>query len=357
MGIGDLISSSLTGAGMPELLVYLFFLGVGLVMIIKGGDWFVDAASWFAEISGIPKLIVGATVVSLATTLPELLVSLFAAADGHRMLLSGASAAEASSMVDMAIGNAVGSVTANLGLILGISMVCMPAIIKRKDYAVKMALMSGAAVVIVVFGLLSYNGVIGFGILPSILLLILFALAVFENVRSARAEMQNGNETGAIRPKPGKKEIGTNIVKFLLGTVGIVFGADLLVDNASLLAGFMGVSDRVISVTIVAIGTSLPEFVTAITAIIKKQGSLSAGNIIGANIIDLTLILPLCALVYGGNLPVTETVARVDLPASLILCAAAVAPSLITKKFSRWQGVFMLCLYAGYLVLTTVIVA
>ena len=83
MGIGDLISSSLTGAGLPELLVYLFFLGVGLVMIIKGGDGFVDAASWFAEISGIPKLIVGATVVSLATTLPELLVSLFAAADGH----------------------------------------------------------------------------------------------------------------------------------------------------------------------------------------------------------------------------------------------------------------------------------
>ena len=356
MGIGNAISSALTGAGLPELLVYLFFLGVGLVIIIKGGDWFVDAASWLAEISGIPKLIVGATVVSLATTLPELLVSLFAAANGHQMLGAGATAAEASSMVDMAIGNAVGSVTANLGLILGIAMVCMPGIIRRRDYALKMGLMCSAAAIIVTFGLLSYNGIFGFGILPSILLLIIFALAAWENVRSARKEMQQ-EQGETLRIRPDGKTVGINAAKFILGTAGIVLGADLLVDNASLLASHMGVSDRVISVTIVAIGTSLPELVTTISAIIKKQSSLSAGNIIGANIIDLTLILPLCALVYGGELPVNRNVAMIDLPASLILSAVAVAPSLITKKFSRWQGILMLCLYAAYFVITAVIVA
>lgn len=357
MGIGEAISMALSGVGLPELLVYLFFLGVGLVIIIKGGDWFVDAASWFAEISGIPKLIVGATVVSLATTLPELLVSVFAAAEGHRMLAAGVSAAEASGMVDMAIGNAIGSVTANLGLILGIAMVCMPSIIRRKDYALKMALMCSAGVICVTFGLLSYNGILGFGWVPSVLLLIIFGVAIWENIHAAKAEMKNDQGQRTLRPKPERKTVIISIAKFILGTAGIVLGADLLVDNASLLAGYMGVPDRVISVTIVAIGTSLPELVTTITAIAKKQASLSAGNIIGANIIDLSLILPICALVYGGELPVTRNVASIDIPACLLMCATAVIPTLITKKFSRWQGVLILCLYAGYLVLTTVIVA
>ena len=142
------------------------------------------------------------------------------------------------------------------------------------------------------------------------------------------------------------------MVKFILGAAGIVFGADLLVDNASALASLCGVSDRVISVTIVAIGTSLPELVTTLTAIVKKQASLSAGNIIGANIIDLTLILPVCAVISGGTLPVVGTVGVLDMPACLLIGAVACIPTLITKKFARWQGVLLLGLYAVYMVLT-----
>ena len=114
---------------MHIFLVILLF-AVGIILIVKGGDYFVDAASWMAEVSGIPKLIVGATVVSFATTLPELLVSAFAAAQGK---------------VDMSIGNAVGSVTANLGLIMAIALICMPTVIKRRDYMLKSCLMLGAA--------------------------------------------------------------------------------------------------------------------------------------------------------------------------------------------------------------------
>ena len=295
-----------------EILVPILLLGVGIALIVKGGDFFVDAASWFAEISGIPKLIVGATVVSFATTLPELLVSSFAAFEARTTGDLG--------LVDIAIGNAVGSVTANLGLIFAIALIAMPTVIRRKDYLLKMLLMMGASAAVVGFSLL-FEGI---ELFSSIVLLAIFAVAMFDNVREAvitvRAEKTAGLETSE-KEKATRRSVIVNIVKFVLGAAGIVFGADLLVDNASALATACGVSDRVISVTIVAIGTSLPELVTTLTAIVKKQASLSAGNIIGANIIDLTLILPVCAVISGGKLPVVGTVGVLDMPACLIIGA------------------------------------
>lgn len=342
---------------MPEILFTVFLLAVGIVIIVKGGDFFVDAASWMAEVSGIPKLIVGATVVSFATTLPELLVSAFAAHEAYTTGNAG--------LVDMAIGNAVGSVTANLGLIFAIALIAMPTVIRRRDYLAKILLMLGAAVAVVGFSLL-FEGI---NLVSSVVLLCIFGLAMFDNVRTAvvtmRAEKQGAvaasattsaeGDAAALPPRRGKpsgKTIAVNIVKFILGAAGIVFGADLLVDNASLLASLCGVSDRVISVTIVAIGTSLPELVTTVTAIVKKQASLSAGNIIGANIIDLTLILPVCALIFGGTLPVVGTVGILDMPACLLIGAVACVPTIFTKKFARWQGFLLLGLYVAYLTLT-----
>ena len=332
-----------------EIAITVLLLIVGLVLIIKGGDFFVDAASWMAEASGIPKLIVGATVVSFATTLPELLVSIFAALDAR--------AAEAlspgSGMVDMSIGNAIGSVTANLGLIMGIALVAIPMAIRRKDYMLKMILMLVAAAVAVCFSLFD-NGV---GMVASILLIIIFVIAMYDNIHEAVVAVKGGAKGQQLDEPVTKKAVITNVVKFLIGAVGTVAGAQLLVDNGSALASMCGVSDRVISVTIIAIGTSLPELVTTLTAIAKKQGSLSAGNIIGANIIDLTLILPVCALIYGSKLPASPTVAMVDIPACLIIGILSVVPTLITKKFSRWQGVLMLAAYAVYIVLSVIVMA
>ena len=328
-----------------EIAITVLLLIVGLVLIIKGGDFFVDAASWMAEASGIPKLIVGATVVSFATTLPELLVSIFAALDAR--------AAEALSpgsgigMVDMSIGNAIGSVTANLGLIMGIALVAIPMAIRRKDYMLKMILMLVAAAVTVCFSLFD-NGV---GMVASILLIIIFVIAMYDNIHEAVVAVKGGAKGQQLDEPVTKKAVITNVVKFLIGAVGTVAGAQLLVDNGSALASMCGVSDRVISVTIIAIGTSLPELVTTLTAIAKKQGSLSA------DIIDLTLILPVCALIYGSKLPASPTVAMVDIPACLIIGILSVVPTLITKKFSRWQGALMLAAYAVYIVLSVIVMA
>ncbi len=281
-----------------DLLLMIAIFIAGIILIIKGGGWFVDAASWIAEVSGIPKLIVGATIVSVATTMPEMIVSVMAASQGK---------------VDMSVGNAVGSVTANLGLIMAIAMLCMPGRIRRRDYFVKSLLMLAAAVMIVAAGRRGQVGLRLSGLLLAVL---------------------------------------RNAVQFIAGAACVVLGADLLVDSGSALARLVGVSERMIGVTIVAVGTSLPELATTITAVVKKQSALSVGNILGANIIDLTLILPLSGLVAGKALPISAAAGRIDLPACLLVGCAAVIPPMLTKKFQRWQGALLLAIYAGYILLT-----
>lgn len=312
-----------------ELALMLAIFLAGIILIVKGGNYFVDAASWIAEVSGIPKLIIGATIVSVATTLPEMLVSIMAAAQGK---------------VDMSVGNAVGSVTANLGLIMAIALLCMPGRIRRRDYFAKSILMLAAAAIVVLGG---WSGQVGPRL--TVLLLAVFLLFLFENVRSAR--LAGGGE-GRGRLFPRRREVLWNVAKFLVGAAGVVLGADLLVDSGSALARLVGVSERIIGVTIVAVGTSLPELVTTATAVAKRQSALSVGNILGANILDLTLILPLSAVVSGKPLPIAAASAGVDLPACLLVGAIAVVPPVFTGKFHRWQGAALLAVYGGYLWLT-----
>ena len=330
-----------------ELIIACLLLAAGLVLIIKGGDFFVDAATWIAEVSGIPKLIVGATVVSIATTLPELQVSTMAAFEGRKLAAAGNSEAALGS-VDMAIGNAIGSVTANTGLIMAIGIICIPAVIKVKDYILRVCLLLSASVIIVVTGLAKGE----VGLAASILLIIIFIAAMYDNVHQALIAMKTGSEEKLGPEQKTRKVIITNIFKFIAGAAGIIIGARLLVDNGTIIATVAGVPERVISVTIIAVGTSLPELVTTITAIVKKQGSLSVGNIIGANIMDMTLIMPVCCLISGSALPVNPLVAKYDFPACLIAGCIAMLPTMFTKKFTRWQGVVLLIVYAGYLVLT-----
>lgn len=317
-----------------QLATVIILFIVGIVFIIKGGDFFVDAASWIAEVSGVPKLIVGATVVSLATTMPEMLVSVMAAAEGK---------------VDMAIGNAVGSVTANIGLIMAISLICIPAAIKRRDYLLKSVCMLAATVLIVISGL---SGQVGLS--ASVVLVAIFLIFLWENVSSAKRSMLEKHEQQAERPKPERKEIVKNILLFIIGAAGIIIGADLLVDNGSELARYIGISERIIGVTVIAIGTSLPELITTITAIMKKESSLSVGNILGANIIDLSLILPVSSLVSGKALPIAATSAALDFPACLLVGCIAVIPAMISERFRRWQGVLLLVIYVGYVYFTCV---
>ena len=309
---------------MEYFLVYFLF-AVGLLLIIKGGDYFVDASSWIAEVSGIPKFIVGATIVSVATTLPEMIVSSIAAMQGK---------------IDMAVGNAVGSVTANSGLIMGISIICLPVAIKAKNYLAKSILL-----ILSVASLAAFSLAGKLSPYANAVLIIIFIVFIYENIKHAKSSI--ADEKLEIK---GKGEVVKNIAMFLLGCAGIVIGANLLVDNGTKIALLMGVPEGIIAVTMVAIGTSLPELVTTITAILKKQSSLSVGNIIGANIIDLTLILPVCSIVSHQSLPISAQTYMLDLPVCLIVICIAIIPALLRSKFSRWQGITTIVLYISYLV-------
>ena len=325
-----------------ETFLVFFWFAVGLVCIIKGGDWFVDAATWIASVSGIPQFIIGATVVSLATTLPEIIVSVMAAASGAGYLAAG-DASAANGAVEMAVGNAIGSVTANTGMILMISILFMPAVIERRKYLPKSLIFLGAIVLLWALSLGGELTVIG-----SVAMIALFLFFIYENVSEAKKEM--GSKTAEKAPTD-RKSIIKNIILFIVGAAGIVIGSRLLVDKGTIIASdILGVPERIVSLTMVAIGTSLPELVTTITAILKKQSSLSVGNIIGANIIDMILILPLCSFVLGGSLPVEWSTLWVDLPVCFAVALIAVVPALIAKRFRRWQGAAGLTVYAGYLI-------
>lgn len=319
-----------------NVAITVLLFAVGILFVVKGGDYFVDAASWMAEVSGIPKLIIGATVVSVATTLPEMLVSVLAATQGK---------------VDMSIGNAIGSVTANIGLIMALSLIFMPGIIKRSDYLAKSVLMLAAALVIVVSG---FSGRVS--LVFCFVLLAIFAVFLVENISSARKNMAEDPVKAVDSGLTEKKTVWLNIVKLIVGTAGIVWGADLLVDNGSELARLLGISERIIGVTLVAVGTSLPELITTVTAIAKKQADLSVGNILGANILDLTLIMPLSALISGQALPVSSASAMLDLPMCLAVGLIAVVPAMLRSRFSRWQGFLLLGVYIGYIAVTSFIV-
>ena len=311
----------------PIVIILLFILG--LVLIIKGGDCFVDAASWIAEVSGVPKFLIGATIVSLGTTMPELLVSLMAAASGS---------------IGIAVGNAVGSVTANIGLIMGISVMCIAAVIDRRQQAFKFVMMVAAIGLLWAFSLGGSLSIAG-----STVLLFMFIAYMVESVLGARKAMKAGSDED--RPSTDRRTVAVNIVKFFAGVAGIVIGARLLVDYGTALARLIGVPESIIGATLVAVGTSLPELVTTVTAIVKKQSSLSIGNIVGANIIDLTLILPLCSVTSGRALPILRQNLLLDMPFCLGLCLLAVLPPLFTGRFQKWQGVTMLAVYAGYIAL------
>lgn len=316
--------------GSTLFLVLLLF-AAGLVCIIKGGDFFVDAATWIAEASGIPKFIIGATVVSFATTMPEMLVSVFSALEGN---------------ADIAIGNAVGSVTANTGLIMCLSLICMECTMPRRQYAVKAVLLLTA--IAVLFGF-TRDGQLS--ILESVLILVIFVCFIAESLVAARREQSLEAPEQDARPKTDGRTVALNIGKFVFGAAAIVLGAQLLIDNGTALAQMLGVPDAIIGATMIAIGTSLPELVTTIISIRKKQASLSVGNIIGANILDLTLIMPLCALLQGRPQPIERQGMLLDIPACLIISAAVMIPALACGRFKRWMGILAGALYIAYLVI------
>ncbi len=303
--------------------ILLFILGIGL--IIFGGNFFVDSSVWISDKLRIPKFIIGATIVSIATTLPELTVSVLATCGGK---------------FDMAAGNAIGSIVCNIGLILAISIIAAPSKVgKRKFPAAKSALLLCALIVTLIFSpVLSY--------LPAAILICIWLAFMTTNI----VECKRGEELPSLHTPVKSKDLAINIIQFGLGAAALIFGSNLLVNKGSIIAASCGVPESVIAVTVIAIGTSLPELVTTITALCKKHASLSVGNILGANIMDIALIMPVCSFISGG-LILTKQTLMLDLPTCIVFTFLAFILPVIKKKYSRQIGISLLLLYAVYLTL------
>lgn len=311
---------------------YLLF-GLGLFLIIKGGDWFIDSSCFIAKITGVPQIIIGATIVSLATTLPEAFVSAIAVYTGANQL---------------GISNALGSVICNTGLILSISLLYSSKLTDRR-----MVLTRGALMVISLLAvfLLSLDGYIS--IQDGIVLLLLLIVYIYMNVRNIRQQLNTPKAPCTVKSSSTK----IYILKFIFGAAGIVIGARLLVNNGVSIANALGISQGVIGATIVAVGTSLPELVTTIASISKKQPSLAIGNIIGANILNLTMILSTCSFIGGGlsitpeYLPAFRLIAPrilyLDIPVATALFFTLLAP-IFFRRPTRIQGIVMLIIYATF---------
>ena len=310
-----------------EMLVPVLLFAVGLVLLIKGGGWFVDGATGIAHRFHIPELIIGATIVSAGTTLPEVMVSAASALSGHG---------------EIAYGNAIGSIICNTALIAAITVAVRPPKVEAASLKVPVLFFFGAAAVYAGVAYITGEFTRGVGIA---LMAIFVAYMVYNVLRVKKLPPVEAAEN----PMQEYSSPIRDIVKLVIGAAAVAFGADLLVDNGTLIArDIFGLDERVISLTMVAVGTSLPELVTAVSAVIKKNGSLAVGNILGANIMDILLILPLCALTQGGVLPLSANTLWVDIPFCLSVILILLVPALVKRRFYRAQGVIAMTLYGFY---------
>lgn len=326
-------------ADITALLPALVLFAAGLFLLIKGGDWFVDGASAIAEKFKVPEILIGATVVSIGTTLPEVMVSAQAAAKGNGAI---------------SYGNAIGSIFCNVSLIAAITLAVKPAKADRKSLIVPVAFFFTAA------GLYTFTAYVtgNFSRVTGIVLLLMFVVYMVITVLSVLKGKSKAGEEKAEEEKEEKMPIAVALVLLVLGAAIIAFGATLLVDNGTIIAKKIGVPDSVIALTVVALGTSLPELVTAITSLIKGHGSLSLGNIIGANLFNLVLVSGLAITIKPFNVPSEKMFLNtslnsslvVDIPLMLFVMLFLTVPALVKGKLYRWQGVTLLLLYAAFCV-------
>lgn len=326
-------------ADITALLPALVLFAAGFFLLIKGGDWFVDGASAIAEKFKVPEILIGATVVSIGTTLPEVMVSAQAAAKGNGAI---------------SYGNAIGSIICNVSLIAAITLAVKPAKADRKSLIVPVAFFFTAA------GLYTFTAYVtgNFSRVTGIVLLLMFVVYMVITVLSVLKGKSKAGEEKAEEEKEEKMPIAVALVLLVLGAAIIAFGATLLVDNGTIIAKKIGVPDSVIALTVVALGTSLPELVTAITSLIKGHGSLSLGNIIGANLFNLVLVSGLAITIKPFNVPSEKMFLNtslnsslvVDIPLMLFVMLFLTVPALVKGKLYRWQGVTLLLLYAAFCV-------
>ena len=311
---------------LQQVLMFL----AGLAVLVVGADVLVRGASRLAVSFGVSPLVVGLTVVAFGTSAPEMAVSVGSALAGTP---------------DLAIGNVVGSNIANVLLILGISALITPLLVDEQIIRQEIPIMIGASALLVVMAL---DGNIG--LLESIVLFALvIAYTVFLVIQSRRASkaVQDEFET-EIPTSTWDSHWAVQVALIAVGLVMLVVGADWLVDSAVAFARAFGVSDLVIGLTVVAVGTSMPEIATSIVAAIRGQRDIAVGNVVGSNVFNILAVLGAAGIASGAGLPVSEAARNFDLWVMLAVAFACLPIMITGREIARWEGVVFLAYYAAY---------
>lgn len=307
------------------VVIQLALLVVGFVFLVKGADWFVEGASKVAEKFGIPQLVIGLTIVAMGTSLPEAAVSVSAALKGS---------------ADITIGNIVGSNILNVLIILGLTSVIRPIAVQKST--VKYEIPFVALISVLLFAIGYTDHVVGR--MDGVILWVLFVAYLLYLMKMTKSgENMLDEPAGKDKPEP----VWKMLLLIVVGAVLIVAGADLAVDSASELARIFGMSERLIGLTIVALGTSLPELVTSVTAAIKGKADIAVGNIVGSNIFNILFVVGTSALI-------TPVIYAPDFLVDSIVCIGAAVLLWLcvfkNRKLGRAGGAVMLLGYAGYFV-------
>ena len=317
-----------------EMVLQILLLVLGFVMLVKGADWFVDGAASIASKFGIPQLVIGLTIVAMGTSAPEAAVSITAAFAGN---------------ADITIGNIVGSNILNILIILGLSALIRPCSIQKSTLAIDIPVTIFASALLLVLGL---DGNITR--LDAIIMLVIFVSYLTYLLISAKKErtasLQSEQNESNIDEKTEETQIKEmtifkSILFTLIGLVLIIAGSKFVVSSASFIAEKLGLSKRFIGLTIVALGTSLPELFTSVTAAMKKNSDIAIGNIIGSNIFNILFVVGLSALVIP--VPFLEGF-RFDMMVAMAAAILLFLCVLKNQKLNRWAGILMLASYAAY---------
>ena len=315
------------------MLTPVLLFAAGLLFLIKGGDWFVDGATGLARRFRLPELLIGATVVSVGTTLPEVMVSTTSALGGHG---------------EIAYGNAIGSVICNTALVAALTVAIRPGKVDRAALKTPVAFFFAAAALYagVAYTAGYFSRIAGFALLA--LFVIYMAVTVRQMTGNPGASATTAEDAAEETP------LWQELALLVVGAALIAAGARLLVDNGSLIAKALGVPESVIALTFVALGTSLPELVTAVTSLAKGHGALSLGNVIGANLFNLVLVSGASVALSPFAIPRESTIAGhnaslvMDIPVMLAVMLLLTVPALAHGKLARWQGVTLLGIYAAF---------
>ncbi len=326
---------------MPDLLaINLALFLIGLVIIIKSSDLFLDKAIWIARVYKISELVIGSTLVSLCTTLPEMVSSITAAAQG-----SG----------DMAVGNAVGSVICNTGLILGILLLFTTAAISRELFMLRGVFMLGTLTIGYVAITSPAETLLitrGEGVIFLVVLSIYLVVNYYESLHGVVLPLPSSQPaepaTEGCRPDRSARRLASQLATFLMAALGVVFGAWLLITFGQRLARNIGISEAVVSLVFISLGTSLPELFTAIAAIRKKAQNISVGNIFGANILNMSLVVGASATIVPLQ-PRDGFLRSIDIPFALAFGIVAFSFGVVRARIGRTTGIMLLLLYLVYL--------